>query len=370
MRLLHFTCTYIKQSDSRYLNMKKIITPVLKYIIDNVKRNKFVQDVFESPINLTKFGVMGNFKDSQGTTHTLYDNLRTKIKPTWKKSLSDKKPEVGDLNIAKLKEISLLQMDKVEKILNTYGKSIKNSDIIEIGCHSGANSLAMAEFGASSVRGTEFNGYKVSSLSSEDANDVSKLKEVDEFLEGVRARLKKEYALEKNNIEFLNDDICNSKLNPNSADVICSWDVLEHLHDPQGAFDSFYEILKEGGMVVHHYNPFFSLNGGHSMCTLDFLWGHCRLSDQDFEKYVKEIRPNEVEKALSFYRDGLNRMTLADLNEIVVKSGMKVLGIVPMIKEQHFRMVDADILNQTSKLYPNLEINDLIAPNVIVIAQK
>ena len=350
--------------------MKKIITPVLKYIIDKVKRNKFVQDVFESPISVDKFGTLGSFKDSDGTTHTLYENLRTKIKPTWKKSLSDKKPDVGDLNFTKLKEISILQRDKLEKILNTYGKSIKNSNVVEIGCHSGANSLAMAEFGAGSVKGTEFNGYKVGSLSSEDANNVSKLKEVDEFLEAVRSRLRGEYVLEKNNFEFLNDDICNSKLKPNSADVICSWDVLEHLHDPQGAFNSFSEILKEGGVVVHHYNPFYSLNGGHSPCTLDFLWGHCRLSDKDFQRYVEDLRPNEVKTALSFYRDGLNRMTLKDLNQIVVKSGMKVLGIVPIIKEQHFRMIDADILNQTSKLYPNVEINDLIAPNVIVIAQK
>lgn len=35
--------------------MKKVITPMLKFTIDKVKRNKFIQNVFESPFELEKF---------------------------------------------------------------------------------------------------------------------------------------------------------------------------------------------------------------------------------------------------------------------------------------------------------------------------
>lgn len=349
--------------------MKKIITPILKWIIDKVKRNKFVQDVFESPIDLNKYESFDVFVDETGYEHKLYKNLRSKIKPGWERMLSNKKREASDVNITTLKTNSFLEASKLDSILKMYGKTIKGADIVEIGCHSGANSFAMAELGAKSVVGTEFNGYKVSSVSAESANNTSKLNEVNDFLDSLRNRLKGVYSIQ-NNIKFINDDICNSSLKPNSLDVICSWEVLEHLHNPEGAFKTISQVLKVGGISVQHYNPFFCLNGGHSLCTLDLLWGHARLSENDFKKYIKEIRPKEEKKAISFFTEGVNRMTLDDLNSILIESGMKILGVIPFVKEQHFRMVDTDILEQTQKLYPNLKVLDLIAPSVVVITQK
>ena len=61
-------------------------------------------------------------------------------------------------------------------------------------------------------------------------------------------------------------------------------------------------------------NPFFSFNGGHSLCTLDFMWGHVRLSETEFERYLIQFRPKENKVAMKFYRNNLNRMTLKKLN--------------------------------------------------------
>ena len=61
-----------------------------------------------------------------------------------------------------------------------------------------------------------------------------------------------------------------------------------------------YRILKPGGFAFHQYNPFFSYNGGHSLCTLDFC--HVRLSAKDFERYLKQFRKEEYEMAMNFYK--------------------------------------------------------------------
>jgi SAM-dependent methyltransferase len=182
-------------------------------------------------------------------------------------------------------------------------------------------------------------------------------------------RLKSIYSI-TDNVEFRDDDICKSSLEPNSFDVVCSWEVLEHLHDPKQAFNTISKLLKIGGISIHYYNPFFCINGGHSLSTLDFLWGHVRLNEQDVIDYIEKIRPNETERAISFYKNGVNRMTLTDLENILSESEMKVLDIIPFTKEQHLRMVDEQTLTQSMNNYPNIKLLDLAAPAVLVITQR
>jgi len=349
--------------------MKNVIIRLLKFIIDKVKRNRFIQNVFESPFDLKKFDTLGFYEDSLGNKHLLYKGLRTKIVPSWERMLTNQKRSVSDVNFDQLRTNSFITLNKLESVLNSYGKSITNSEILEIGCHSGSVSMALAEKGAKRVIGSEFNGYKVGSISEKSAQDKTKLNEVDEYLKEVRNELAKKYSL-NGKVEFIDDDICHSALSPQSFDIICSWEVLEHLHDTEKAFKSISELLKVGGISIHHYNPFFCLNGGHSLCTLDFLWGHARLSEEDFLDYVNNLRPNEIEKAISFYKKGLNRMSLSDLDCALEKSGMKTLAIIPFTKEQHLRMVSEEALNQVKQLYPSITIQDLIAPAVLVISQK
>ncbi len=349
--------------------MKQIITSVLKFVIDKVKRNKFIQNVFESPFELEKYEKLGLYEDSYGYKHQLYKGLRTKIRPGWERMVENKPRDASSVDVDRLKSSSYITIEKLETTLNSYGKSIKDSVILEIGCHSGSVTFGMAEQGAKEVIGTEFNGYKVSSVSDVAADDESKLNTVSEFLETLRKRLGNVYSVD-GNIKFLDDDICNSQLSPNSFDIVCSWEVLEHLHDPRQAFAAINDLLKVGGISIHHYNPFFCLNGGHSLCTLDFLWGHVRLDEQDFTNYINKLRPKETERALAFYKNGVNRMTLNDLDGILEDSGMKVLGVIPFTKEQHLRMVDEASLNQVRKNYPTAKLLDLAAPAVLVITQK
>ena len=53
------------------------------------------------------------------------------------------------------------------------------------------------------------------------------------------------------------------------------------------------------------------------------MWGHVRLSDIDFETYVKQFRPSEYDVAKRFYNNNLNRMTINKLKQYIKKSGFK-----------------------------------------------
>ena len=276
--------------------MKKIVGK----IIVKLKQNKRIRDMFLGPIKLNSFPKMGTFTDSVGNSHVLYNGLRSKLKPEWQKMVASNSALPKTFNFEALVAKGNEAAQKLIETAEIYGKDITQTSILEIGCNTGATSFALAQKGAVKVVGTEFSGYKVSSIKK---NGVTKesLQEIADDLKNARETLSglfTNYA----KVEFADDDICNSKLEQNRFDLICSWDVLEHLHNTTDAFSSMRKLLSPGGIMIHEYNPYFCLNGGHSMCTLDFPWGHTRLNEQDFSRYIDEVRPNEKDKAISFYR--------------------------------------------------------------------
>lgn len=349
--------------------MKQFVTPIISYTINKAKRNKFIQNLFEAPFNLEKFDQFGQFKDSFDQEYELLKGLRTKLRPGWENMTKPKKNVAASgEQLSKYKENGIITTSKILPICRTFNKTVENSEILEIGCHSGAASYSLAQFGASKVVGTEFSGYKVESTDQQHITQ-DKLNGVNEELSMMRSKLKSMFNRSER-VEFLDDDICKTTLKPESFDIICSWEVLEHLHDTEAAFRSMYQLLHNGGIIVHEYNPFFCLNGGHSLCTLDFLWGHVRLNEMDFLRYLDEIRPQEKERAASFYKKGLNRMTLHNLHDQLKVSGFKSISILPFVKEQHLRMITRETLEQSQRHYPHLTLQDLTAPRVFVIAKK
>lgn len=220
---------------------------------------------------MKSFPVFGTFKDSFGNTHQLFQGLRSKIKPGWQSIFQEKKHSVKGVDLKQLQKKGCYAAKKIIPLISNFGKKIEECTILEIGCNTGATAFALVDKGVKKIKGSEFTGYKVASR---DQNNVTEsvLEEVSKELQELRMQLS-ETCKNRTRVEFVDDDICNSKLPRGQFDIIASWSVLEHLHDTQKAFNSMAELLSPGGLLIHEYNPFFGLNGGHSLCTLDFLWG-------------------------------------------------------------------------------------------------
>jgi SAM-dependent methyltransferase len=171
-------------------------------------------------------------------------------------------------------------------------------------------------------------------------------------------------------LAFVEDDICASNLADGAFDVICSFEVLEHLRDPYAAFREMHRLLKPGGLGVHEYNPFYSLTGGHSLCTLDFPWGHARLSSGDFERYISLVRPEESQQAIRFYHYNLNRMSLADLLNAADQAGLHTLGVFPTINDTHLSLASSTCISDCQSNNTTVHAIDLASPLVRVVHQK
>ncbi|OFX46450.1 MAG: hypothetical protein A2046_04695 [Bacteroidetes bacterium GWA2_30_7] len=347
-----------------------MINKFINYFVKKLKKSHYVQSLFFAPINIKSMPVFGIFTDSYGNIFKLYSGFRTKLKPDWKSFVENqgKKFQTNIEFFKNNKKDCRLALNRIIPIAYSYSKIIENSNILELGCHLGGVSYCLAEMGAKEVYSTDFAGYKASAADSNN-NSEKTLIEIDNELNTART----EYAkLFKNNsaVKFLNDDICNSKLPESHFDLIISFDVLEHISNTEQAFANISRILKDDGIAIHEYNPFFSLNGGHSACTLDFPWGHTRLSESDFLRYVKEIRPDEENLDMSFYKNGLNRMSIDNLIKISKKNNLEILSLIQFTKEQHIGLLNDEIFSQSKKVYPDITIADLVTPRIIIVHKK
>jgi hypothetical protein len=134
-----------------------------------------------------------------------------------------------------------------------------------------------------------------------------------------------------------------------------------------------FNSLKTGGISYHEYNPFFAINGGHSLCTLDFLYGHCRITGQDFRRYVSEYRSEEEEIDINFYTKCLNRASMADIRKYATDSGFEILffeGMHTRGLENIKSHIKDDILPDVVNLYPTVTLEDLLCDSVQLVLRK
>lgn len=323
-------------------------------------------------LNIEAYKEFGFFTDSYGNRIPLLSGLRDRIKPGWQamfRPASSSSPVSPNACLSKIRSWRNI-LDRVDSYLRIFDLSFSEKEVIEIGAYDGATAYALAEAGANSVLATDMASYYITqSVNGVVSADAIAAKNTDlaTLRDSYNKSLDKQTA---HRVSFLEDDICSSSLPSASADVVMSWEVLEHLTRPNDAFCEISRILKPGGFAFHDYNPFFSLNGGHSLCTLDFLWGHSRLSAADFERYLKEIRPDEASVSLSFYKNNLNRMSIIELKQNVEQAGLSLLSVFPFISRMQQQHVSHDVFSQCKRVYPSVELIDLISPTIWVLIQK
>lgn len=154
--------------------------------------------------------------------------------------------------------------------------------------------------------------------------------------------------------------------------LVYSHQVLEHIRDLEAAFGEMKRILKPGGVMYHQYDPYFHPLGGHSFGTLDFPWGHVRLGEDDFARYIETLRPFEAPHAVSWCAGSLNRInTIQRVQQKLVETGFAIklfrTETTPFLTEMP---LDEHVVRDCLERNPHLSLADLLTSKIVVIAQK
>ena len=255
---------------------------------------------------------------------------------------------------------------EARRLVDTIAGKPLGGRILEIGCFDGSAAYELARIPGSTVVATDLARYYL--IQRPGDADTADLTGQQAWLAALRERARIVAGASPGSVEFLEDDITESALEPASFDAIVSFEVLEHVQDPRAALAAMRRLLRPGGVVYHDYNSFFSAIGGHSLCTLDFPWGHARLDAGDFERYLAEKRPAEVEQANRFYTESLNRLTVADLRADAAAAGLEVLAVLPWHDRTRAAEVSPDVLAEVRRTYPAVTVEDLLATFIAFVA--
>jgi SAM-dependent methyltransferase len=349
-------------------SVKKIIRDATRFVLKNKRIRPMVLSVLAEWDPLKDYNSFGTFTDSGGNTFRLLVGLRDDIWPNWQELVARQTflDVPADEKLVELVRNARAAVQALSKFLRKFSIELQGKQVLEIGCYNGAKTYALAEIGASSVTGSDLPFYYCEPegvSGSEGARRMALLRKV------MRERFHLDESDAKR-VQFVDDDICISNLPSESFDIIVSWDVLEHISNPKAALENIYRLLKPGAVAFHLCHPFFCLTGGHGFCTLDFPWGHVRLSSEDFVRYLKQWRPQEAQKAERYYHNSLNRLTFRDLEGYCCSAGFEMIALIPFWESKHLEMVNSNILAESVRMYPSLTINDLIMRNYRLLIRK
>ena len=302
------------------------------------------------------------FVDQHGNTHPLLTGFRDFCVARWQGMFVKAVPQVGKDAV----DNARYEVGKIVEWLSVHGFSVAGKDALEIGCHGGAHAYAMAEAGCKSVVGGDVVEYGVRERAGENRTDRS-VEDQHGFLLELRRQTGELFTGHDVQFEFAD---ATQMTFDNDFDLIFSIETLEHIVPPAPALEKMFEALRPGGVCFHAYHPFFCFTRGHSLCTLDFPYGHVLLDASDFASYVDARRPEESEPAQAFFNDSLNRMTIADLKQNCEQAGFEILALMPNPKWGRMRWINDQVVRLARTRYPTLQILDLLAERVIVLLRK
>ncbi|WP_421866549.1 methyltransferase domain-containing protein [Parvibaculum sp.] len=199
---------------------------------------------------------------------------------------------------------------------------------------------------------------------------------IDYFYDGAfdsNHRYKEVQRLTGTKVRFVPGDLTQrTSFGDEEFNFIYSHQVLEHIRDLEAAFSEMSRILKPGGVMFHHYDPYFHPMGGHSFGTLDFPWGHVRLDEDDFARYIETLRPFEAPHALPWCAGSLNRInTIQRVQRKLVEAGFAI----KLFKTTTTRFLkdmplDRHVVRDCLERNPHLSLADLLTSKIVVVAQK
>lgn len=321
--------------------------------------------------------IYGTFIDGRGYRFELERGFRDRVKPGWRRMLEPPSESLSGAELASSYASSVGSVQQMLTFLQSCGVTTSPTpawNSLEIGCYDGRRAFALASTGMS-VTALDLTEYYVEQSPDIDDRDAAYAQanaRLTRFRRQTREVFEKSGVPSEqlDQVSFVEQDICSPSLPESTYDLIVSWEVLEHIRNPEAAFAAMFRVMRPGAVAFHEYNPFFCFSGGHSLCTLDFPFGHARIGSDDFERLVRQYRPSEAEQDLRFFHQNLNRMTLADLRSICARVGFQPLAILEWPQRDDLLAIGPDTLDQVRELYPTVTPKDLLCRSVWVALRK
>lgn len=353
--------------------VKRIVRASVRQGLRQTRVRRLVEAELTSRTPLMSAHETGRFfVDRYGVSHALDPTLRDRLKPGWRAMLDPaevaRAPSLEEVR-SRTRRAADMVRETDQVVAAVTGTSLAGR-ILEIGCYDGAVAFQLALRERTHVIASDLVRYYVVQQPGPPNHGDLQAQQVISMLEAVRKRAGLVAGIPPDRVRFVEDDISASSLEPESFDAIVSFEVLEHVASPHAAFASMAHLLAPGGVAYHDYNPFFSVLGGHSLCTLDMAWGHARLEPIDFERYLAEVRPAEADQALRFYRESLNRLALADLRLAVEDAELELVALLPWSDRALVGDLTTQILSEVQRAYPAAASEDLLATFVSVVVRK
>ena len=236
----------------------------------------------------------------------------------------------------------------VVEALRPHGFELAGSRVLEIGTASGTMPHALAALGADAT-GVD--------LRIQPAAPGTQLALLHELLANGRAPA------------LVEGDAARLSFDDGSFDLVCSFSTIEHLVDTPAVLRESRRVLRPGGLAYHSVHTWFGPTGGHSLCSLDFPWGHARLGGTELERYLGELRPYEAAEALAFYETGFQqpRLTLAESERAMREAGFEILAWHRSATDPRYGRLVRRALGEVREVTPTATGEDLLTDGFTAI---
>jgi SAM-dependent methyltransferase len=236
-----------------------------------------------------------------------------------------------------------------------HGIDVGGLRMLDVGCGTGYLAYAMAGIGAGEVVGAD-RDLEMSTVTR------SHMRMID-LLAGDRA----------DRVRIVAEDVQRLSFAAGEFDVAFSSTAVEHFSSLEASVAEMSRVLRRGGMIYHGVEPWFSWHGGHGLCTLDFPWGHVRVTHDDFVGYVDLFRANEARDAADEFTNAFQtpRLTL-DRSRAVFAESFDILEwreLAMSALDPHRGLADDALLADCRRIHPEVTRRDLLTAGYTVVAR-
>jgi len=229
--------------------------------------------------------------------------------------------------------------DQILSFIAAAGLGIGGKDVADVGSGDGVIDLALATRGAPA----SLVGYDVTTT---DADALLKVA-AEAGIEELPANL----SFEQSGYETI-------PAADSSIDFVVTWSTFEHVSEPLAMFKEIRRILRPTGALMLQIWPlYYSDHGGHLWLTHGGGFRHLTTADEQLLADLKGKVGTDARRPADDEYLSLNRLTLDELNELLLAADMKVAR--------------AELLSETVNIPPQVEgfpLSDLLISSIQLLA--